>query len=207
MAADDNIRVANCTTAAQYFHLLRRQAMLRTEDPRPLIVMTPKSLLRHAKAGSSLADLTNGKFQRIIDDPDVSAHRSSVTRMILCSGKVYVDVVTALAPQDRAHCAVVRIEELYSFPTEELQDVIRGYTNLRDVVWLQEEPQNMGAWTYVAPHIKVLLPDGLPFSYVGRAPSASPAEGSQSDHVEEQNRIIQRAVNDVDLVPSVVVAS
>jgi 2-oxoglutarate dehydrogenase E1 component len=207
MAADDNIRVANCTTAAQYFHLLRRQAMLRTEDPRPLIVMTPKSLLRHAKAGSSLADLTNGKFQRIIDDPEVSAHRSSVTRMILCSGKVYVDVVTALAPQDRAHCAVVRIEELYSFPTEELQDVIRGYTNLRDVVWLQEEPQNMGAWTYVAPHIKVLLPDGLPFSYVGRAPSASPAEGSQSDHVEEQNRIIQRAVNDVDLVPSVVVAS
>jgi 2-oxoglutarate dehydrogenase E1 component len=161
----------------------------------------------YARELMELHTLGAENYAGIIDDPDVSAHRSSVTRMILCSGKVYVDVVTALAPQDRAHCAVVRIEELYSFPTEELQDVIRGYANLRDVVWLQEEPQNMGAWTYVAPHIKVLLPDGLPFSYVGRAPSASPAEGSQSDHVEEQNRIIQRAVNDVDLVPSVVVAS
>ena len=207
MAADDNIRVANCTTAAQYFHLLRRQAVLRTEDPRPLIVMTPKSLLRHAKAGSSLADLTHGKFQRIIDDPEVQSERSAVTRMILCSGKVYVDVVTALAPQERTHCAVVRIEELYSFPAEELQDVMRGYANLRDVVWLQEEPQNMGAWTYVAPRIKALLPDGLPFTYVGRAPSASPAEGSQSDHVEEQNRIIQRAVHEKNLVPAIVVAS
>jgi 2-oxoglutarate dehydrogenase E1 component len=127
--------------------------------------------------------------------------------MILCSGKVYVDVVTALAPQERTHCAVVRIEELYSFPAEELQDVMHGYANLRDVVWLQEEPQNMGAWTYVAPRIKALLPDGLPFTYVGRAPSASPAEGSQSDHVEEQNRIIQRAVHEKDLVPANVVAS
>ena len=169
--------------------------------------MTPKSLLRHAKAGSSLADLTHGKFQRIIDDPEVQSERSAVTRMILCSGKVYVDVVTALAPQERTHCAVVRIEELYSFPAEELQDVMRGYANLRDVVWLQEEPQNMGAWTYVAPRIKALLPDGLPFAYVGRAPSASPAEGSQSDHVEEQNRIIQRAVHEKDLVPAIVVAS
>ncbi len=207
MAADDNIRVANCTTAAQYFHLLRRQAMLRTEDPRPLIVMTPKSLLRHAKAGSSLIDLTHGKFQRIIDDTDVQENRAAVSRLIMCSGKVYVDVATNLTPEERAHCAVVRIEELYSFPAEELRDVMRNYPNLRDVVWLQEEPQNMGAWSYVAPRIKELLPAALPFSYVGRAPSASPAEGSQSDHTEEQNRIIQRAVHGTDLMPAVVVAS
>lgn len=207
MAADDNIRVANCTTAAQYFHLLRRQAVLRTDDPRPLIVMTPKSLLRHAKAGSSLVDLTHGKFQRIIDDGDVQQQRDAVKRLILCSGKVYVDLVTSIPAQERTHVAVVRIEELYSFPKDELAEVIAGYTNISDVVWLQEEPQNMGAWSYVAPHIKMLLPDALPFSYVGRAPSASPAEGSQADHIEEQNRIIQRAVHGTELVPAVVVAS
>ncbi len=207
MAADDNIRVANCTTAAQYFHLLRRQAVLRTEDPRPLIVMTPKSLLRHAKAGSSLSDLSHGKFQRIIDDGDVQQNRDVVSRLILCSGKVYVDLVSSIPSEERTTVAVVRIEELYSFPTEELADVVRGYGNLRDVVWLQEEPQNMGAWSYVAPHIKAVLPATVPFGYVGRAASASPAEGSQSDHVEEQNRIIHRAVHSADLVPAMVVAS
>jgi 2-oxoglutarate dehydrogenase E1 component len=205
MAADDNMRVANCTTAAQYFHLLRRQAMLRTEDPRPLILMTPKSLLRHAKAGSSLHELTHGKFQRVIDDAEALSRSADVTRVILCSGKVYVDVVTSMSAEQLRHVAVVRIEELYSFPADELAAVLANYPHARDVIWLQEEPQNMGAWTYVAPHIKALLAPSCGFSYVGRAPSASPAEGSQSDHAEEQARIIARAIHESDLSPAVVV--
>ncbi len=194
LAADDNIRVANCTTAAQYFHLLRRQAMLRTEDPRPLILMTPKSLLRHPRAGSSLADLTDGRFHRVMDDPFATNRRESVERLILCSGKVYVDLIGAIPPEQTPNVATIRIEELYSFPADELKDVIAKYPNVKEVVWMQEEPQNMGAWTYVAPRIKALLPNEWPFAYVGRDPSASPAEGSQSDHAEEQERLIQSAV-------------
>ena len=194
MAADDNIRVANCTTAAQYFHILRRQAMLRTEDPRPLILMTPKSLLRHPKAGSSLSDLSDGRFYRVLDDASASDRRNQVERIILCSGKVYVDLVGSVTPEQAPHVAVIRIEELYSFPADELVAILAGYPNTREVVWMQEEPQNMGAWTYVAPRIKSLLAPDTQFSYVGRAPSASPAEGSQSDHAEEQERIINNAV-------------
>jgi 2-oxoglutarate dehydrogenase E1 component len=206
LAADDNIRVANCTTAAQYFHLLRRQAMLRTEDPRPLILMTPKSLLRHPRAGSSLADLTDGRFYRVIDDPYSDSRRELVERLILCSGKVYVDLVGTVPPEQTPTVATVRIEELYSFPADELKEVIAKYPNIKEVVWMQEEPQNMGAWTYVAPRIKSLLPVTMPFGYVGRAPSASPAEGSQSDHAEEQARLIQSAVyGEIDVHPVVMV--
>ncbi|MFN5935413.1 MAG: 2-oxoglutarate dehydrogenase E1 component, partial [Roseiflexaceae bacterium] len=206
LAADDNIRVANCTTAAQYFHLLRRQAMLRTEDPRPLILMTPKSLLRHPRAGSSLADLTDGRFYRVIDDPYSAERRERVERLILCSGKVYVDLVGTVPPEQTPTVATVRIEELYSFPADELKEVIAKYPNIKEVVWMQEEPQNMGAWTYVAPRIKALIPANMPFGYVGRAPSASPAEGSQSDHAEEQERLIQSAVyGEIDVHPVVMV--
>lgn len=195
LAADDNIRVANCTTAAQYFHLLRRQAVLRTDDPRPLILMTPKSLLRHPRAGSSLADLADGRFYRVLDDPYAHERRDAVERLILCSGKVYVDLVTSVPPEQTPNVATVRIEELYSFPVDELREVIARYPNIREVVWMQEEPQNMGAWTYIAPRIKAILPPDMPFAYVGRAPSASPAEGSQSDHAEEQERLIHAAVS------------
>lgn len=194
LAADDNIRVANCTTAAQYFHILRRQAALRTIDPRPLILMTPKSLLRHPKAGSSLNDLSQGRFMRVIDDVDAQQRADQVQRLIFCTGKVYVDLVTSISPEQMAHVAVVRIEELYSFPAAEIQKVLGQYPNIQEVVWLQEEPKNMGAWSYVAPRLKALLPPEVPFVYVGRAESASPAEGSQSDHAEEQQRIIQHAV-------------
>lgn len=194
LAADDNIRVANCTTAAQYFHILRRQAALRTIDPRPLILMTPKSLLRHPKAGSSLNDLSQGRFMRVIDDTDAQQRADQVQRLIFCTGKVHVDLVTSIAPEQMSHVAVVRIEELYSFPAAEIQKVLERYPNIQEVVWLQEEPKNMGAWSYVAPRLKALLPVDLPFVYVGRAESASPAEGSQSDHAEEQQRIIHHAV-------------
>jgi 2-oxoglutarate dehydrogenase E1 component len=194
LAADDNIRVANCTSAAQYFHLLRRQAALRNIDPRPLILMTPKSLLRHPRAGSSLDELTSGRFYRVIDDASTHNHKEQVTRMVLCSGKVYVDLLGSITPSDVPSVAIVRIEELYSFPAEELRAIIESYSNLHEVVWLQEEPKNMGAWSYVAPRIKALLHHDVVFGYVGRDESASPAEGALADHQDEQERIIQQAV-------------
>ncbi|HWQ13162.1 MAG TPA: 2-oxoglutarate dehydrogenase E1 component [Roseiflexaceae bacterium] len=195
LAAEDNIRVANCTTAAQYFHLLRRQALLLSKDPRPLVVMTPKSLLRHPRAGSSLADLAEGRFQRVIDDPMARKRADEVTRLVLCSGKVYVDVLAAQGAGGTPGVAVARVEELYSFPADELREVVAGYPHLREVVWLQEEPQNMGAWGYMEPRLRALLDPALELHYVGRSPSASPAEGSLALHTLEQNRIVQEALH------------
>ncbi|WP_029214928.1 2-oxoglutarate dehydrogenase E1 component [Kallotenue papyrolyticum] len=195
LAADDNIRVANPTTAAQYFHLLRRQAALLTSDPRPLIVMTPKSLLRHPKAASSLRELAEGHFQRVIDDPTGPQRLREVTRLILCSGKVYVDLISTPETAEQRHIAVARVEELYSFPADELRAVINGYPRLREIVWVQEEPRNMGAWSYIAPRLRELLPPDLPLYYVGRPESATPAEGSLAEHLIEQARIIRQALS------------
>jgi 2-oxoglutarate dehydrogenase E1 component len=194
LAADDNIRVANCTSAAQYFHLLRRQALLLSTDPRPLIVMTPKSLLRHPRAGSSLAELTGGRFQRVIDDADARARAEEVTRLVLCSGKVYIDLLGAPGVVPAPGIAVARVEELYSFPADELRAVIGGYPNLREIVWLQEEPQNMGAWSYIQPRLRELLSPAHELMYVGRPPSASPSEGALALHTIEQSRIIAEAL-------------
>jgi 2-oxoglutarate dehydrogenase E1 component len=207
LAAADNIRVANCTTAAQYFHLLRRQALLLSADPRPLIVMTPKSLLRHPRAGSSLADLAEGRFQRVIDDAQARQRAARVTRLVLCSGKVYVvyvDLLTAQEAQPAEHVAIVRVEELYSFPADELREIMGGYPALHEVVWLQEEPHNMGAWSYMAPRLRELLPPELPLIYVGRPDSASPAEGSLTEHTNAQARIVRDALHgtlDTELEP------
>jgi 2-oxoglutarate dehydrogenase E1 component len=201
LAADDNIRVANVTSAAQYFHLLRRQALLLDSDPRPLVIMTPKSLLRHPRAGSSLADLSEGGFQRVIDDPTGSGRAEEVTRLVLCSGKVYIDLL-GTQPQDKGasdegmppNVAVARVEELYSFPAEELKALIAGYPALREIVWLQEEPRNMGAWNYIAPRLREIVDPAIPIVYVGRPDSASPAEGSLSLHSVEQARILAEAL-------------
>ena len=192
LAADDNIRVANCTTAAQYFHLLRRQALLLASDPRPLVVMTPKSLLRHPRSGSSLADLAEGKFYRVLDDDVARAQADQVTRVVLCSGKVFVDLAGAREQAPAPHVALVRIEELYSFPAEELRATLAGYPAAAEIVWLQEEPANMGAWSYVQPLLRELLGE-LPLYYIGRAASASPSEGSLALHNVEQRRIIVAA--------------
>ena len=194
LAAEDNIRVANCTTAAQYFHLLRRQALLLNTDPRPLIIMTPKSLLRHPRAGSSLHDLSEGRFQRVIDDPQARERPADVARLVLCSGKIYVDLLSANDTPLTNGVAVVRLEELYSFPADELRSVIQGYPHLQEVVWLQEEPENMGAWRYVAPRLRELIGPDMTLSYVGRAESASPSEGSLALHLIEQQRLIAEAL-------------
>ncbi|GAB4166606.1 MAG: 2-oxoglutarate dehydrogenase E1 component [Roseiflexaceae bacterium] len=205
LAADDNIRVANCTTAAQYFHLLRRQALLLESDPRPLVIMTPKSLLRHPRAGSSLADLTEGRFYRVIDDPTGRERAAQVSRLILCSGKVIVDLYNGLGDQPPTDVAIARVEELYSFPAEEIRTVITGYPALREVVWLQEEPRNMGAWSYIAPRLRELLPSTIELAYVGREASASPSEGSLALHDLEQKRIVEQGLRG-EIHPAVVVA-
>jgi 2-oxoglutarate dehydrogenase E1 component len=197
LAADDNLRVVNCTTAAQYFHLLRAQAGLLSEAPRPLIVMTPKSLLRHPKAGSSLSDLTSGTFQPVLHD-EAQAEPAAVRRLILCSGKVVVDLEAALAARPDAHdwIAVARVEQLYPYPEATLAETLRRYPRLAEVVWLQEEPRNMGAWNYIAPRLAAQLPDGVALRYIGRPERASTAEGMPDAHAAEQARITGEALSE-----------
>ncbi len=204
LAADNNIRVVNCTTAAQYFHLLRRQATLLQSDPRPLIVMTPKSLLRHPMSASSLEDLAGGKFLPVLI-PDIDRSRvEQVRRLILCSGKVYVDLLGKSKTEPDmalpADMAVARVEELYPFPAAEIEALIGWYPNLEELIWLQEEPANMGAWTYIHPRLYDVLksmrkfPD-IPLRYCGRQESASTAEGSHVQHEVEQSRILHEAIH------------
>ncbi len=195
LCATDNIRVANPTTAAQYFHLLRYQAASLSLHPRPLVVMTPKSLLRNPRAASSLADLAEGTFRPVLGLGADAPNPAEVTRLILCSGKVAIDLL-ASGELEKAGGSVdvLRLEMLYPFPKDELQAALGRYGNLQEVVWLQEEPQNMGAWTYVAPRLRDLLDPAIPLTYVGRAESASPAEGVHSLHVVNQARILREAV-------------
>ena len=198
MAAEDNLRVANCTTAAQYFHILRRQAKLLKADPRPLVLLTPKSLLRHPMAVSAIRDFAEGRFQPVIDDAAASEHPEAVRRLILCSGRVYVELAAAgqkleSGASDRSQVAIVRLEELYPFPEKEIERVIRGYHGLEELVWVQEEPRNMGAWTFVAPRLRDVLDGRLPLLYAGRPRRASPAEGSHEWHVQEQKRMVEAA--------------
>ncbi|NTW00606.1 MAG: 2-oxoglutarate dehydrogenase E1 component, partial [Oscillochloris sp.] len=154
LAATDNIRVANCSTAAQYFHLLRYQAASLSGYPRPLIVMTPKSLLRNPRANSSLNDLADDSFQPILTLGADAPPPAEVSRIVLCSGKVAIDVLASgELEKSGGSVDMVRIEMLYPFPVEELTTLFARYSNLREVVWLQEEPQNMGAWSFIAPHL------------------------------------------------------
>jgi len=200
MATEDNLRVANCTTAAQYYHLLRRQAQLLKQDPRPLVLLTPKSLLRHPQAASSMEELAQGRFQPVIDDAGAREKPESIRRMVLCSGKLYVDLQAGLQASDSGNgtgrqVSIVRMEELYPFPVEEIEEIVEGYPRLEEIVWAQEEPRNMGAWAFVAPRLGELLGDRWPLTYVGRPPRASPAEGSHGWHVREQSRLVQAALD------------
>jgi 2-oxoglutarate dehydrogenase E1 component len=185
LAAENNIRVANCTTPAQYFHLLRRQA--RFPQRRPLIVMTPKSLLRHPRATSPVAELSEGGFHRVIADERTDPGR--IGRIVLCTGKVYYDLIAARA--DRADVAIIRVELLYPFPAAELRGVLEGHAGA-ELVWAQEEPENMGAWSYMQPCLRELA--GRDPVYVGRPKRASPAEGFADAHEKEQRRIVAEAV-------------
>jgi 2-oxoglutarate dehydrogenase E1 component len=193
LAAERNLRVANCTTSAQYFHLLRRQAALRNADARPLVVMSPKSLLRHPLAACSLEDLSEGRFHRVLGDPEAAARAGEVTRLLLCSGKLYVDLVSAEARNTASRVALARVEELYPFPVEELRDLVASFPELQEIVWVQEEPRNMGAWFYMEPRLRDLADGKLDLRYVGRPERASPAEGKTEMHQEGQRRIVATA--------------
>ena len=196
LAANDNIRVVNCTTAAQYFHVLRRQAARLETLPRPLVVMTPKSLLRNPMAASSLAELTSGAFQPVIPDATAPSRAKDITRLVLCSGKVYVDLQASQVLDGANKVAVARVEELYPFPEELLRGMIAGLPNLREVVWLQEEPRNMGAWKYMSSRLRALA-GAAEVIYVGRPEAASPAEGSGPRHETEQARLLAASVSGV----------
>jgi 2-oxoglutarate dehydrogenase E1 component len=192
-AADFNLRLVNCTTAAQYFHLLRRQGLLLRADPLPLFVLTPKSLLRHAMTLSAGRELTEGTFRPVIDDAAARAHASDVRRVVLCSGKVHVDIVSSEHRTARPDVAVLRVEQLYPFPDDDLGQALAAYAHAQDVVWLQEEPANMGAWEFVRPLIENLLAGRCPLRYVGRPRSASPSEGSAAWHALNQRAIVDLA--------------
>jgi len=189
LCAEGNMTVAYPSSPAQYFHLLRRQA-LRTSR-RPMVLMQPKSMLRLPDAMSGLADLATGSFQPVIDDATTKGREKRVTRVVLCTGKIYHEI-RAAQPGERV--AVVRVEELYPWPAAEISAVVDRYPNLADVVWTQEEPKNMGAWTFAEPRLRVTTGTSLTLRYAGRPDRASPAEGHEASHKLEQARIISEAL-------------
>ncbi|WP_320669085.1 multifunctional oxoglutarate decarboxylase/oxoglutarate dehydrogenase thiamine pyrophosphate-binding subunit/dihydrolipoyllysine-residue succinyltransferase subunit [Patulibacter defluvii] len=191
LAAEGNIRVANLTTPAQYFHLLRRQALI--EKARPLVVFTPKSLLRLPQARNRIEHLSDTKFFPVLGEPGVDP--SAVTRLVLCTGKIFYDLKGHELRQDNPSVAIGRVELLYPFPEEGLRDLINAYPNLREVVWVQEEPRNMGPRAHMSPRLQQILPDHLALGYVGRPERASPGEGYPAAHTIEQNRIVKTALD------------
>ncbi|HSM70496.1 MAG TPA: 2-oxoglutarate dehydrogenase E1 component, partial [Anaerolineales bacterium] len=193
LAAEMNVRIAYPSTAAQYFHLLRRQALLLETDPLPLIVFTPKGLLRHPLVASSAKLLTEGGWQSVIDDSSLPSKRTKVENLVLCSGRIYVDLVTSDLREENTDDAIVRVEQLYPFPQQALEDVLKGYPNLKRLIWVQEEPNNMGAWNYLRPRLRRLTDDRLPLHYVGRPESSSPAEGSSTLYRINQQELIEQA--------------
>jgi 2-oxoglutarate dehydrogenase E1 component len=192
LGAEGNIRIANPTTAAQYFHLLRRQALIR--KPRPLIVFTPKGLLRLDRATSSLEELTEGHFHFILDDPKAREQHEKVERLVLCTGKVYYDIDASERRDAAENVAIARVEMLYPFAKEQLQGVIASYPNLKEIAWVQEEPRNMGAWKVMSRRLPDLLPEGVKLTYIGRQGRASTGEGYSGAHALEQERIVLTAL-------------
>jgi 2-oxoglutarate dehydrogenase E1 component len=184
LAAQENLRITNCTTAAQYFHLLRRQAV--DQNARPLVEMTPKGLLRVKDASSTLADLAEGSFQPVLDAR--VDDKAAVSRLVFCSGKVYYDIVGHEDAKTAQGVAVARLEQLYPFPVEQTRTIVGTYPKLEEIVWAQEEPQNMGAWRTIRHRLEEAA-TGIPVRFVGRPWRASTAEGYPTAHVLEQDRI------------------
>jgi len=191
LCAERNMVVAYPSTPGQYFHILRRQA-LRT-DKTPLILMQPKSLLRLPAAMSRIEELAAGGFRPVIDDVAMESRRDDVRRLVLCTAKMYYDLLAARQPE--ADVALVRVDELYPWPGDAVAEIVDRYPNLEDVVWAQEEPKNMGAWSYVSPQLRVATGNMLTIRYIGRPERASPAEGYSKAHEEEQKRILTEVLN------------
>jgi len=191
LTAEGNIRVANPTTPAQYFHLLRRQA--RVAKQRPLVVMTPKSLLRLPQATSTVRELAEARFRPVLPEPEHD--RSQVRRLILCSGKLYYELAGNEMRKDNPYVAIGRVELLYPFPQAEILSLVESYPALEEVVWVQEEPRNMGARAHMGPRLLQILPPNLKYGYIGRPERAASGEGYPVAHANEQNRIITTALN------------
>ncbi len=192
LCADGNLQVCNVTTPAQYFHLLRRQ--MRQAPAKPLILFTPKSLLRLPAAASPLEALTSGGFRASLDDPEVSdGAASAVRRVIFCSGKVYYDLRAEREKRRDARTAIVRVEQLYPFPASELARILARFPSAGETLWVQEEPRNMGAFAFVEPHFAEKVAPGRTLRYVGRVASASPATGNASVHKKEMEAFLAEA--------------
>ncbi len=194
LAAGNNWRVADCSTAAQYFHLLRQQAFGLRHNPRPLVIMSPKSLLRHPFATAKLQDLAHGTFLPVIDDQSALTRASSVRRLVLCTGKVAVDMLSHASCAHAEDVAIVRVELLYPFPAEELKKVFANYPHVREIAWVQEEPRNMGAWSYVSPHLASLVDSAIEVEVISRPERSSPATGLSDLYQAEQEQIIAEAL-------------
>ncbi|MDQ5858123.1 MAG: thiamine pyrophosphate-dependent enzyme, partial [Acidobacteriota bacterium] len=190
LCAEDNLQVANVTNPAQYFHLLRRQ--MRQLAAKPLVVFTPKSLLRQPASFSPLEELTRGGFRTVLDDSGVS-DLGSVERVLFCSGKVFYDLAAAREERKDGRTAILRLEQLHPFPDETLRGILAGLPAAREFVWVQEEARNMGAWTFVRERLSEILPGGATLRYAGRAPSASPATGNATVHKREFAELLSEA--------------
>ncbi len=191
LCAENNLQVVYPSTPSQYFHVLRRQ--MKQEMARPLVVMTPKSLLRLPQATSAIDEFTGGGFRPVMADE--VAESDAIKRLVLCSGKVYYDLKDEAEKGGREGIAILRVEQFYPFPEKALRDWISSFANAVEVVWLQEEPQNMGAWTFMRPRLEGIISDSQDLRYVGRAQSASPATGSYTIHQLEQQQFIQEALD------------
>jgi 2-oxoglutarate dehydrogenase E1 component len=185
------MQIAQPTTAAQIFHLLRRQ-MIRLFR-KPLVIMTPKSLLRNKDAASELTELARGEFLTVIGERDDAIDAKKVKRIVLCSGKVYYDLLHTRRERKEDDVVLLRIEQLYPFPHKALATEFRKYPNATEIVWCQDEPANQGSWFYTQHHLLENMADGQKLGYAGRAPSASPAVGYYAKHVEQQKALLDTA--------------
>jgi 2-oxoglutarate dehydrogenase E1 component len=193
LAAETNLRLANPTTAAQYFHVLRRQAALLVKDPLPLILLTPKGLLRHPLVASTPRELASGRWRPVLDDPLRREDAANVRRALLCSGRISVDLRTSELRDQAERVAVLRLEQLYPFPAEALYEALEGYPNLEELLWVQEEPRNMGAWRTIRPQLASMAAERWRLEYAGRSPSSSPAEGSSNWYRVNQEALVKAA--------------
>lgn len=196
-AAENNWTVANLTSAAQYFHILRRQAVLLSMDEvRPLVIMSPKSLLRHPLVPSAGEELSNGRFMPVLEHPGLGSETEKVERLLFCSGKIAIDLAEKIhSTEEFDWLHILRIEEIYPFPKKEILERMGRYPNLKEICWIQEEPKNMGAWSFVEPRLQEMSPEGIKVEYIGRRRRSSPAEGDPNVHKFEQATMIERALS------------
>lgn len=192
LCAQQNIQVCVPSTPAQAYHMLRRQAIRKMR--RPLVAITPKSLLRHPLAVSSLEELIEGEFQNVIGETDSNIHAQKVKRVVMCSGKVYYDLLEQRRQNEQTDVAIIRIEQLYPFPYEEMKKVLEPYAHVKDFVWCQEEPQNQGAWYCSKHNFEASIPEKAKLTYAGRPASASPAVGYTSLHTQQQKQLVDDAL-------------